>query len=81
MKVEKVKECAMKQLDSLRNMGIVPKQIDGRKTIRTCTSLELLEQAAYLLEQMRDIDASTDVGRKRIKSLNTHASLALRCAQ
>ncbi len=81
MKAPEIKENAMQQLAALQEIGVVPKQIDGRKTIRTCTSLELLEHAAFLLQQMHDIDASTDVGRKRIKSLNTHASLALRCAQ
>ncbi len=81
MNAREIQKDAEEKLVALRKMDVEPRRMDGRKTIKSCTFLDLLQHAAYLLEQMRDIDPETDTGRKRIKSLNVQAGLALRCAQ
>lgn len=81
MTASEMKEYGMRRLDALLLLEFVPKKIDGRKTMRTRTLLDRFQHAAYLLEQMRDIDPETDTGRKSIKSLNVQVCLALRHTQ
>jgi hypothetical protein len=81
MKAKKMLDIAQKRFNALKEMGVESRQIDGRKTIRSCTSLELLEHAAYLLEQLLAVDELSDVGLKRIKSLHARTSVVLESAR